>query len=181
MANTSQIRGFEPYGCLNSTGSPKVAPYTYQVKASEVVAPGDVIVLVDGGSVMEIESCTATVTVGVVGIAANYVSATDTDRNIRFYPADPNFIFKVQHASFAADDVGKNADHVEGSATVGTGPFGTVGAAYSGAYLSDTTAATGLFKILGLAPGSVVGDYAKVLVVFNEGAFYGAANGVADA
>ena len=181
MANTSQIRGFEPYAMLGSSGSPKVSPITYTVKASEVVAPGDVVVLVDGGSAVEAESCTAGVVVGVVGVAANYVSATAPDRTLRVYPADPNIIFKVQQANFAADDIGKCADHVEGTAAVGTGPFGTVGAAVSQAYLSDTTAATGLFKILGLAPGSVAGDDAKVLVVFNEGAFYGAANGSADA
>ena len=181
MANTSQIRGFEPYAMLGSSGSPKVAPVTYTVKANEVVAPGDVVCLVDNGSAVEAESCTAGVVVGVIGVAANYVSATATDRTLRVYPADPNIIFKVQQANHSADDVGKCADHVEGTAVVGTGPFGTTGAAVSQAYLSATVEATGLFRILGLAPGSEVGDYAKVLVVFNEGAFYGAENGIADA
>jgi hypothetical protein len=185
MANTNQVTGFQPYAMLASSGSPKVSPITYQAKAGEVINPGDVLMLVDGGAATEVESCTAATVVGVLGIAANYVAAASTavaDRTALYYPADPNIIYKVQMTdAFTADMVGKCADHVEGSGSVGTGPYGTAGRAVSGAYLSATVAATGLFKILGLAPGSVVGAYAKVLVVFNEGAYYGAANGIADA
>lgn len=181
MANTSQIRGFEPYAMLGSSGSPKVAPITYTATANVEICPGDALALVDGGSATTVGLAKAGDVVGMVGIAANYVSATATDRTVRLYPADPNIIFKVQQAEYTADDQGKCADHVVASGSVGTGPFGTAGAAVSGHYLSGTTAATGGWKILGLAPGSVVGNYAKVLVVYNEGAFYGAADGIADA
>jgi hypothetical protein len=182
MANVSQIRGFEPFATLNSEGSVKVMPRTYTAKAATAIYPGDVVGLVDNGGTSDLQPIAAGTVVGMVGVSADYIAAAATNRACRVYPALSTNIFKAQMtAAYAADMVGKNVDHVQGSGAVGTGPFGTAGAAFSGDYLNNTAAATGGFHIIGLAPGSETGANAKVLVTFNEGAFVGAANGVADA
>ena len=186
MANTSDIKGFLPWRKIGGGQIDPIGPFA--VTASTEINVGDVVMLVDKGAATSIDVATAGTTVGMIGIAAEYAANNATAKSILVWPGMPENVFICQQGAAGgtglldAGGIGKCADHVVAAGSQATGPFGTTGQSKSGHYLSDTVAATGLFHIMGLAPlaDNAYGSNAKVLVTFNEGAWSGAANGVAE-
>ena len=192
MANTSYINGFLPVKKIGGGAVETIGPYP--VTTLTEVNVGDVVCLVDKGSTTSLDVGVAAVTVGMVGIAAEYAAVTDSAAEIMIWPGLPDTVFQCQQGAsggtglLAAGGIGKCADHYVVAGSQETGPYETVGASRSGHYLSDTVAATGLFHIMQLAPvpdatgvDNAYGSNAKVWVTFNEGAWAGSANGIADA
>jgi len=156
---------------LQSGTPPQTHPYA--ATAATAIYRGDVLKYVIG-----------TTSVGpaaagddhIIGVAAEYCGATDTDRQIEVYD-DPTTIFEMQAstATPALAHVQLNADHV---ATVGTlydtthNPKRQDKAGISAHTLDVNVASnlTQLFRIIGLAPyaNNAWGAYAILLVVFNE-------------
>ena len=191
MANTSYINGFLP---VKKTGGGTVeAIGPYPVTTETEINVGDVVTLVDQGSTTSLDVYTATTTVGNIGIAASYAAATDTAAEIMVWPGMPDVIFQCQQGAsggaglVALGGIGKCADAVVATGIQESGAYGTVGQSRSGHYLNDTVSNDGLFHIVQLAQipdangdDNAYGSNSKVWVTFNEGAWIGTADGIAD-
>lgn len=164
MANSDAPRGFYPI----SPDAPinKFSPHSgYLMTASAEVFQGDVVKLVDAGTV---ESAAADIGVAAIGIAAEYKLAAATGSYyLKVYDC-PDTVFGVQtdtDTASTAADVGETANHVAGTGSSTT---------YLSGHELDASqmAASGgaQFKVLGLVetPDNAWGIHSKVLVKFNE-------------
>lgn len=179
MANVSRIAGFEPVNAGAAVGRMNIyAPDGgYQVKASSAIYKGDVVARLDANTGY-VTAAAAGAGKEAIGIAAETVHATDTDRRIHVWD-DPNMLFKVQAATAAVTDIGNFIDHTAGAGATYNTPAGSLPEhgdklGYSGHYLAsggNNTAAQ--FRILGLVetPNNAWGAYAKVVVKFHEHAY----------
>jgi hypothetical protein len=170
MANKDGPRGFYPISpkAVINKFSPQKG---YKMTASATVYEGDVVKIVDGGTV---EAAAADIGTTAIGIAAEYkVAAASGDYYLKVYDC-PDTVFAVQTDSGTATtaaDVGETANHVAGSGSDTT--------KMSGHELdSSQMAASGgaQFKCLGLvdSPDNVFGEHSEWMVKFNEH-FYSAA------
>jgi hypothetical protein len=164
MANADAPRGFYPISpdaCIN-----KFSPHSgYLMTASATVYQGDVVKLVDAGTV---EVAAANIGVAAIGIAAEYKAAAASGNYYLKVYDDPDTIFGVQTDSGTAStaaDVGETANHVAGTGS---------GTTYLSGHELDSSqmAASGgaQFKVLGLVERSdnAWGEHSDVLVKFNE-------------
>jgi hypothetical protein len=144
---------------------------TYTATDSVAIFRGDPVEMVAAGTV---DPADATDGVLIVGVAAHYLAAAATTRNIAVYD-DPMIVFGIQQVSsgsIAATEIGAQADiatYAAGSTTTGI----------SAVELSATVDGTGdLLRVVGLVdtPGNAWGENADVEVMFNEHAYKGPGN-----
>lgn len=156
MSNANAPFGARP---VNSRGA-EIQGRPYKAKASTAIYKGD-FVTADAAGTVDVSAAAE----AILGVAAEYKAAADTDRTILVYD-DPDFIYEIQaDGDFAAADVFKNADIVAGA--------GSTTLLQSGHVLDSSTmdtTATLQLKILGLASvaENAVGSYARVLVKINN-------------
>jgi hypothetical protein len=180
MANIDKASGLRPIGNLSATGAQKQYGYEIADNQAGTIFQGDLVAL-SGGYITRFLPASHTAAVGVFN-GCNYIDPTTgkpTWKN--YYPGsvnitsgkiiadvidDPSQLFLIQcDESFAAADVGKNAD------VVGTGGSTTTGVSTMELDSSTlaTTAALNL-KTVGLynVPGNEYGAFAVVVVKINE-------------
>lgn len=169
MANVDRPMGFRAIGNMTG-GEPHKGNYT--VASGQEVPDGHPVKMLNTG---EIQAADAGDT--LLGMAEDYVGASDTNRNCVVCD-DPEGIFRGQCASgvaFALTHCENNADFSAGTAVqsdVGYDPDRANIRKTSGAEvnLATVTAATANLRIIRLAPevGNEYGEHADVLVTINE-------------
>jgi hypothetical protein len=185
MANLDSAFGFRPVGHLQ--GRPIVtASVNYTAKDNTLIVAGMLLKLTDAGSATVVEPAAASDDGDIVGVAANTVLAAATVRGVIVY-TDPFIIYEIQsdnkstNSLALADCVGKTADIANNGSATYTGPYETT-IYYATAELDDSDIGTGAnLKIVGKSPDSEWGEFAKLWVVINEGAFVTGVAGIAAA
>jgi hypothetical protein len=159
MANKDRPNGFTPIRHL--TGG-EIRCEEYIVTTGQIIYRGDVVKLVDAGTV---EECDAADGVLAIGIAAEYVddSGSAGGKLIRIYN-DPHIVFAVQSTdgiTTAADHIGETADHLDTNGSSVT---------LQSAHEINTVGTNLQFRIIGLVPkvDNAWGEFSEVEVVFNE-------------
>jgi len=170
MANVDNPRGFWPVRHL--TGG-QIRTNSYPMTASSTIYKGDLVKVVDGGTV---EIGAADIGLAAVGVAAEYaVSAATGTTMIQVYD-DPYIVFGVQADSgtaVASTERFETANHVAttGSATT----------KLSANELDSSDIATGAqLKIIGIIdePSNTWAEHVDLEVIFNEHLYKAAVAGV---
>lgn len=170
MANVDNARGFWPVRHLSGG---EIRTNNYPMTASTTIYKGDLLKVVDGGTV---EPAAADAGIIVIGVAAEYkVSAATGTTEVAVYD-DPNIIFGVQAdtgTAVAATERFETANHVAGSGSATT--------KLSGHELDSSDIATGSqLKIIGIInePLNSWAEHVDLEVLINEHLFRGAVAGV---
>jgi len=171
MANVDNPRGFWPVKHLSGG---EIRTHPYLVTTGATVYPGDLLKVVDAGTV---EAAAANDGVIVIGVAAEYVNdaASAGSKAVQVYD-DPHIVFGVQADSgtaVAATEVFETANHV---ATTGSTTM-----YHSLQELDASDIATGAqLKIIGKldSPDNAWGEHVDLLVVIAEHMFNAAVAGV---
>lgn len=155
MANPNNPRGFEPI-------QPILRMNRYTKTTAAAIFPGDAVSLPTSGKV----AVTTAGNIEMVGVAAAYAAAADTDVLVMDSP-DQQYYCRDDGVggTLAVASIGGNLDHV---ATAGDTTF------FKSKHALDTstitTAAAG-FRVIGIHPDDEVGKYARFRVVINEHAW----------
>jgi hypothetical protein len=163
MANEDKANGFIP---VSNAPINKYSPQKgYLMTASQTVYPGDVVKLVNAGTVEEADADDGE---AVIGVAAEYKAAAASGNYYLKVYDDPTTVFVVQtdtDTASTAADVGETANHVAGA---GVAASKTSGHELDASQMAASGGAQ--FNVLGLydAPGNAWGVHSKVLVSFNE-------------
>lgn len=179
MANQDAIFGARWIGSLSGDTTPRVRPYTIAAGDAVALYVGDFVVTSGtaaaghDGVIRQVAAqaaATNTLLGFVVGFApdpdySNQIYRTASTLRTAYVCDDPYALFEIQaNGTFAADDVGLNADITVGAASTVTGLSGME------LDISDKKAATAQLRILGIVPreDNEIGAWTKLICMINE-------------